>query len=169
MRFRATLLADVNRYLALAGKASTIWLLPGMLNPRVLPVTFIRVGQKLASWGLGPLASIWAWLTVLVFKVEVPPHADIGPGLVLPHPMGLVLGSARIGANVTIFQNVTLGARTFEPRYDLATRPTLEDGCVIGAGAVVLGPVTVHAGAVVPANSLITRDVFAKQKDDDDS
>ncbi|MGL5011002.1 MAG: serine O-acetyltransferase, partial [Paracoccaceae bacterium] len=84
---------------------------------------------------------------------------EIGPGFVLPHPGGIVLGSARIGRNVTVFQNVTLGARDFDGAYDLAKRPVLEDGCLVGAGAVVLGPIRVGRGATVAANSLALRDV----------
>ena len=94
-------------------------------------------------------------------RVEVPANANIGPGFVLPHPGGIVLGHGRIGRNVVVYQNVTLGARSFDPHYDLAVRPVVEDGAVIGAGAVVLGGVTVGAGATVAANSLVTRDVPA--------
>ena len=94
-----------------------------------------------------------------VFRVEVPARAIIGEGLVLPHPGGIVLGSATIGDNVTIFQNVTIGARSFEANYDLRSRPVIASGVIIGAGAVVLGPVTIGENATIAANSLVIDDV----------
>src|SRR3546814_14708052 len=74
-------------------------------------------------------------------------------------PGGLVLGSASIGDNVTIFQNVTLGARHFDGGYNLSRRPVLHARVTVGAGAVILGPVTIGEGATVAANSLVLADV----------
>ena len=126
---------------------------------RVLPVALIRLAGRLRAIGLGPLGALVSLFVMWAFRVEAPARADIAPGLVLPHPGGIVIGSARIGRNVVIYQNVTLGARVFDGAYDLSTRPVVEDDVTIGAGAVVLGPVTVGAGATVAANSLVTRDV----------
>ena len=77
----------------------------------------------------------------------------------LPHPGGLVLGSASIGDDVTIFQNVTLGARHFDGDYNLSLRPVLHARVTVGAGAAILGPVTIGEGATVAANSLVLTDV----------
>ncbi|MCO6381956.1 serine O-acetyltransferase [Oceanicola sp. 502str15] len=83
-------------------------------------------------------------------------HASIGPGLRLPHPVGVVVGEgARIGAGVTLYQNVTLGLRhEARPAY-----PTLDAGACLYAGAMVLGAVTVGAGARIGAASLVLEDV----------
>lgn len=161
MKLRETLRSDYDHFLRLSARSEGAGLWRACLSPRMLPVVFIRIAAKLRAIGLGPLGAIVRLVVLWLFRVEVPAGADIGPGLVLPHPGGIVLGHARIGRDVVIFQNVTLGARSFDPHYDLATRPTLEDGVIIGAGAVVLGPVTVGAGATVAANSLVTRDVPA--------
>ena len=161
MRLRETLRADYDHFLRLSARPQGAGVWRACLSPRMLPVVCIRLAAKLRSLGLGPVAAVIRLFVLWVFRVEVPAGADIGPGFVLPHPGGIVLGHARIGRDVVIFQNVTLGARAFDPHYDLATRPTLENGVVIGAGAVVLGPVTVAAGATVAANSLVTRDVPA--------
>lgn len=159
MKLRETLRADYDHFLRLSARPQGAGLWRACVSPRMLPVVFIRLAAKLRSLGLGPLGAIVRLFVLWGFRVEVPAGAQIGPGFVLPHPGGIVLGHARIGRDVVIFQNVTLGARAFDPHYDLATRPTLEDGVIIGAGAVVLGPVTVGAGATVAANSLVTRDV----------
>lgn len=161
MTLRATLRADYDHFLRLSARAEGAGLWRACLSPRVLPVVLIRTAEALRGMRLGPLAAILRLLILWVFRVEVPGGATIGPGLVLPHPGGIVLGSAQIGRNVVIFQNVTLGARDFEPHYDLTTRPRIEDNVTLGAGAVVLGPVTVGEGATVAANSLVTRDVPA--------
>src|SRR3546814_7890766 len=95
----------------------------------------------------------------LVTGVQTCALPIFGRGLVLPHPGGLVLGSASIGDNVTIFQNVTLGARHFDGGYNLSRRPVLHARVTVGAGAVILGPVTIGEGATVAANSLVLADV----------
>ncbi|MXP27019.1 hypothetical protein GRI39_13370 [Altererythrobacter indicus] len=82
--------------------------------------------------------------------------AKIGTGLTLPHPIGIVIGDGvRIGKNVTIYQNVTLGLKN---RDDLIY-PTVHDDVVIYAGAVIVGPVTVGARSVIAANAVVTVDV----------
>lgn len=159
MKLRTTLRQDYDHFLRLAGRPEGAGLWRVVFSPRVLPVALIRLSAKLRSIKLGPLGALVSLFVMWAFRVEAPARADIGPGLVLPHPGGIVIGSARIGRNVVIYQNVTLGARVFDGAYDLSTRPTLEDDVIIGAGAVVLGPVTVGAGATVAANSLVTRDV----------
>jgi serine O-acetyltransferase len=76
----------------------------------------------------------------------------------MPHPNGVVVHSgARIGADVTIMQQVTLGERS--PQVPGA--PVIGDGAFIGAGAKVLGPVHIGERATVGANAVVTRDVPA--------
>jgi serine O-acetyltransferase len=75
----------------------------------------------------------------------------------LPHPQGIVIhNQARIGQDVVIGHQVTLGGRDFSP-----VAPTIEDGVYIGAGAKILGGVTVGRGATVGANAVVTKDVPA--------
>jgi serine O-acetyltransferase len=75
----------------------------------------------------------------------------------LPHPQGIVIHSqARIGQDVVIGHQVTLGGRDISP-----AAPNIEDGVYIGAGAKILGGVTVGRGATVGANAVVTRDVPA--------
>lgn len=155
----ALITADYHRFCSLCGIQTKRHAWRAFVSPRVAPVAWFRVSQALGRRGLSPLAMVISLLNLILFRVEIPWRAQIGPGFVLPHPGGIVIGSASIGRNVTIYQNVTLGARVFDGAYDLSTRPTLEDDVIVGAGAVVLGGIRVGQGATVAANSLVTRDV----------
>ena len=159
MKLRQVIRADCRRFAALSGRPTGKVSLGLLLNPRVLPVVLIRVSAKLQSANWRLLANVVSLINLILFRIEVPARAVIGEGFVLPHPGGIVLGSASIGDNVTIFQNVTIGARSFEADYDLATRPTIGSGVILGAGAVVLGPITIGDNATVAANSLVVEDV----------
>lgn len=93
------------------------------------------------------------------FGCYVSPTARIGRNCVFPHPVGIVVGDGVvIGDDCVIYQNVTLGARTrgqeAEARY-----PVLEDGVVVYAGAVVIGPVRLGRGSRVAANAVVVADV----------
>ncbi|MCD2176131.1 serine acetyltransferase [Rhizobium sp. C4] len=158
---RELLRSDYDHFLrlSLAPEGMALWRM--LLHPRTLPVAMIRLAAAAETNRLSPIGAVIRFLILFGFRVEVPKGCIIGPGFVLPHPGGIVLGSSKIGENVIVFQNVTLGARAFDGAFDRATRPIIGNGVVIGAGAVVLGPVTVGDGATVAANSLVTRDVPA--------
>jgi serine O-acetyltransferase len=88
---------------------------------------------------------------------EILPAAQIGPGLLLPHPVGVVIGGgATVGRNCTILQSVTLGEKYSHRDH---TYPIVLDGATICAGAVVLGGVTIGRYSLVAANAVVTRDV----------
>ncbi len=73
----------------------------------------------------------------------------------MPHPYGIIIhGSSRIGGNVLIMQQVTIGAKDAGN-----AAPTIEANVVLGAGAKILGGITVGRGAVVGANAVVTKDV----------
>jgi serine O-acetyltransferase len=97
---------------------------------------------------------VWLW-SVYAFGSDIAIAAEIGGGLYLPHPHGIVIGACRIGRGVTILQNVTLGAR----RPGETAAPVIGDGAVISAGAVVLGGVVIGEGAVIGANAVVLTDV----------
>ncbi|MDF2496156.1 hypothetical protein [Sphingomonas sp.] len=159
MKVRQIIRADCRRFAVLSGRPTGKVSLGLLLNPRVLPVVLIRLSAKLQSANWRRLANVVSLINLILFRIEVPARAVIGKGFVLPHPGGIVLGSASIGDDVTIFQNVTLGARSFEADYDLSTRPIIGSGVTIGAGAVILGPVTIGECATVAANSLVVENV----------
>ncbi len=89
--------------------------------------------------------------------IEIHPGAKIGPGLIIDHGMGTVIGeTAEVGADVYLYHNVTLGG------VDLVKgkrHPTVEDHVVIGAGAQVLGPMTIGAHSRIGANAVVIKEV----------
>jgi serine O-acetyltransferase len=109
-------------------------------------------GHRLAA----RLISQWARA---VTGVEIHPGARIGRRFFIDHGMGVVIGeTAEIGDDVMIYHDVTLGGRSLKRTK---RHPTIGDGVVIGAGARVLGPVLVGAGAQIGANAVVVRDVPA--------
>ncbi|MBK9080237.1 MAG: serine acetyltransferase [Hyphomicrobium sp.] len=131
-------------------------------SPRFASVYLVRAAHALNGTRLAPLAKVCSLVNFVVFGIEVPPRLAIGPGLVLPHTQGTVIGAGFIGSNVTIYQQVTLGAKLADFGYDVAKRPHVEDGVIITAGAKILGPVRLGAGCIVGANAVVLSDVPPK-------
>ncbi len=108
----------------------------------------------------------WKWLARLVSNfgrwltgIEIHPGAKVGRRFFIDHGMGIVIGeTAEIGDDVTLYQGVTLGGTSWNKGK---RHPTLEDGVVVGAGAKVLGPFTVGAGAKIGSNAVVTKAVPA--------
>lgn len=91
--------------------------------------------------------------------IEIHPGAKVGRRFFIDHGMGIVIGeTAEIGDDVTLYQGVTLGGTSWNKGK---RHPTLEDGVVVGAGAKVLGPFTVGAGAKIGSNAVVTKAVPA--------
>lgn len=89
--------------------------------------------------------------------IEIHPGAKIGKGLFIDHGDGVVIGeTAEIGDNVTIYQGVTLGGTGKETGK---RHPNIGNGVVIGAGAKVLGPITVGDNSKIGAGSIVLKDV----------
>lgn len=91
--------------------------------------------------------------------IEIHPGAAIGRRLVIDHGTGIVIGeTAEIGDDVLLYQGVTLGGTG----KDVGKRhPTLEDNVMVGAGAKVLGPITIHENARIAAGAVVLQDVPA--------
>ncbi len=93
------------------------------------------------------------WLT----GIEIHPGATIGRRVFIDHGMGVVIGeTAIIGDDCTLYHGVTLGGTSWNKGK---RHPTLEQGVVIGAGAKVLGPITVGKGAKIGSNAVVVKDV----------
>lgn len=125
----------------------------------------LRWFRACQSWGArrGPvaravyvaLASSYKLFTEWVMGVELPPTTRVGPGLRLRHAVGLVVNPHTvIGANVMLRHGVTLGNRR-----TATDCPVIEDGVEIGAGAVIIGAVTIGRGARIGPNAVVIRDV----------
>ena len=107
-------------------------------------------GGKLAARVLSHLAR-------MLTGIEIHPGAVIGRRFFVDHGMGVVIGeTAEVGDDVMLYHQVTLGGRSTARGK---RHPTVEDGVTFGAGARVLGPVRVGAGAQIGANAVVVRDV----------
>jgi len=107
------------------------------------------------KWLARVLANIVRWYT----GIEIHPGAVIGRRFFIDHGTGIVIGeTAEIGDDVTMYHGVTLGGTSWQKGK---RHPTLGNNVVIGAGAKVLGPITVAAGGRVGSNAVVTKDVPA--------
>lgn len=89
--------------------------------------------------------------------IEIHPGATIGKGLFIDHGHGVVIGETTIiGDNVTLYQGVTLGGTG---KQKGKRHPTLEDNVMVGTGAKVLGDITIGAGSMIGAGSVVLSDV----------
>ena len=89
--------------------------------------------------------------------IEIHPGATIGSGFFIDHGMGVVIGeTAEIGADVTLYHGVTLGGTSLAKGK---RHPTLEDRVVVGAGAKILGAITIGADSRIGANAVVVKSV----------
>lgn len=158
-RLRELLDADWARLAAVTGHAGKRRSYLSVLTPRFTAVTLIRWSCALDRSGWTTLAKVPALVAFVVFGIEFSPKARIGAGLILPHTQGTVLGAQSIGENVTIYQQVTIGAKEADYLYDPASRPIIEDGVTLTAGVKVLGTVRVGAGSLIGANAVVVTDI----------
>lgn len=109
------------------------------------------------------LARFWAYVGRFVTGIEIHPAARIGRNLFIDHGTGVVIGqTAIIGDECRLYHGVTLGGRGNATEGDGETprrHPKIGDHVVIGAGAQVLGPITVENHAKIGANAVVTKDV----------
>lgn len=154
--------ADIERFHALRGQSEPVYswrLWATCFNPRMVPVVLLRLAEMSDKRGLGFLAKFLAMLNVIFFGIEVSPRVVIGGGLFLPHTVGTVIGAERVGDNCTIMQGVTLGSAEPEMGFTAALRPIVGNGVLIGAGAKVIGRITVGDNAKIGANAVVVKDV----------
>jgi serine O-acetyltransferase len=89
--------------------------------------------------------------------IEIHPGAQLGRRVVIDHGMGVVIGeTSEIGNDVLIYMGVVLGGTALE---NIKRHPTIEDGVILGSGAIVLGPIVIGKGGKVGAGSVVVRSV----------
>ncbi|WP_084579039.1 serine O-acetyltransferase [Sphingomonas azotifigens] len=121
--------------------------------PGVHALLWHRLAHRLWGSGLRFPARLLGWFARLVTQVDIHPGATIGRRLFIDHGAGVVIGeTAEIGDDVTLYHGVTLGGTSWSAGK---RHPTVESGALIGAGAKILGPITIGAGARVGANSVV--------------
>lgn len=122
-----------------------------------------RVMHRVWRAGLLLPARLGSQLIRFLTGIEIHPGARIGRRFFIDHGMGVVIGeTAVVGDDVMLYHGVTLGgkARRGSPR-GAKRHPTLEDGVTVGAGAKVLGNVTIGAWSAIGANAVVTKDAPA--------
>ena len=158
-KLRADLEAIIERDPAAGHKLAAIFLYPSfhVMVAHRLAHPLWRIGFRFIPRFIMQLAR---WFT----GIEIHPAARIGSGFFADHGMGVVIGeTAILGNNVTLYHDVTLGgvmpAVDSHAQKTIKRHPTIEDDVIIGAGAQILGPVTVGKCARIGGNSVVTRDV----------
>jgi serine O-acetyltransferase len=116
-----------------------------------------RVNHWLWNRKLHLLARLGSHLTRFLTGVEIHPGATIGRRFFIDHGMGVVIGeTAEISDDCSIYHGVTLGGTTWNKGK---RHPTLKNGVIIGAGAKVLGPITLGENSRVGSNAVVVKDV----------
>lgn len=125
--------------------------------PGLHAVLIYRFTHVLYKMRLFVLARVISQIARSLTGIEIHPGAKIGKGLFIDHGMGVVIGeTAEVGDNVTIYHGVTLGGTG----KDKGKRhPTIGNNVVIGAGAKILGPISIGNNVKVGANAVVLKDV----------
>lgn len=151
-RFREDVQAVLDKDPAARGALEAVLFSPGMHA-----LWMHRLNHRLWKADLKLLSRILAHFTRMLTGVEIHPGARIGRRVVIDHGMGIVIGeTAEVGDDVLMYHGVTLGGTGFtrEKRH-----PSIGNNVLLGANAIVLGPVQVGDGAKVGAGAVVTKSV----------
>ena len=125
--------------------------------PGVHAVIAHRMSHRLWCSGLKWLARFLSTIARWFTGIEIHPGARIGRRFFIDHGMGVVIGeTSHIGDDCTIYHGVTLGGTSWNKGK---RHPTLANNVIVGAGAKVLGPITLGEGARVGSNAVVVKDV----------
>jgi serine O-acetyltransferase len=130
-----------------------------LLYPGVLALGLHRIAHWLFNGELWFLARLVNHISRFLTAIDIHPGARIGRNFFIDHGFVVIGETADIGDNVTIYQHVTLGGTNPADGNPGKRHPTIMDGVIIGSGANVLGPITVHPRARIGANAVVTKDV----------
>jgi serine O-acetyltransferase len=127
--------------------------------PGLHAICFHRLAHALwergFKWAARFVSHVARWLT----GIEIHPGATVGRRFFIDHGMGVVIGeTSEIGDDCTLYHAVTLGGTSWNKGK---RHPTLQNNVVVGAGAKILGPITVSSGAKVGSNAVVVKDVPA--------
>lgn len=156
----ANIREDTRRLRAIKNKGFPWYVLESLLFENGYQAVVL---YRLAHWfkrrGIPFFGPLFGRLSVWLTGVDISPGAEIGPGLMISHGQGIVIGRwARIGANVTLLHQATLGGPALDRREEM---PRLGDDILVGAGARLIGGIEVGDGAIIGANAVVTEDIPA--------
>lgn len=125
--------------------------------PGVWAIFWYRISNRLYRSGFRAIARILMGINQLFTNIDIHPGATIGRRVFIDHGFGVVIGQTTIiEDDVLIYQGVTLGGVSLTPGK---RHPTIKSGVVIGAGAKVLGNITIGTNSKIGANSVVVREV----------
>jgi len=125
-------------------------------NPSFHATLLYRLGSYCYQvLGIKIVGSILQYLSILLFKVDIHPQAQIGPGLAITHLSVVVSGYSKIGKRFTLTHCNTIGAK--DPLVSDA--PNISDYVFVSAGACILGNVTIGKNVLVGANAVVITDI----------
>lgn len=141
--------------------AARNWLEVLTTYPGVHAILAHRLNHRLWRRGLRYPARFLAFLTRLWTNIDIHPGATVGQRFFIDHGAGVVIGeTAEIGDDVTLYHGVTLGGTSWSRGK---RHPTLGNGVLVGAGAKILGPISLGDNVRVGANSVVVKDVPANR------
>lgn len=136
-----------------------VWIESVLFKAGFQAALLYRVSHRLFQRGWIHAAWAVGRLNQFLTGAEIEFNAEIGPGLFIAHPSGIVVGRhTRLGARTTLFQNVTFGARSWRPD-EIGRMPIAGDDCVFFANAVVVGGIRIGSECVIAAGAVVERDV----------
>lgn len=137
---------------AARSRFEVITLYPGF-HALTLHIVAHALWKKEWKWLARAVSHFSRWIT----GIEIHPGAKIGHRVFIDHGMGIVIGeTAEIGDDCTLYHGVTLGGTTWQKGK---RHPTLGKGVVVGAGAKILGPIQIGAGAKIGSNAVVVKDI----------
>lgn len=120
-----------------------------------------RKGYKCYKNGHVHLADYYSYKIYKKYGCCISCRAQIGKNLILPHPIGIVIGAeVKIGDNVTIYQNVTLGRKN----KDIAEYPTIGNNVTIYCNSVLVGDISIGDNTIIGCNSTVLKSVEPNSK-----
>ncbi len=125
--------------------------------PGVWALVTYRIAHSVYKKGFKRFARFIMAINQFITNIDIHPGAKIGENVFIDHGIGVVIGETTIiGDNVTIYQGVTLGGVSLNPGK---RHPTIENDVTIGAGAKILGNITIGKESRIGANSVVVKDV----------
>ncbi len=151
-KIKKDFLAVKDRDPAFKNKIELLYAYPG-----IWALVNYRIANAIYKKGFKRLARFIMAVNQFITNIDIHPGATIGENVFIDHGIGVVIGeTAIIKDGVTIYQGVTLGGVSLNPGK---RHPTIEEDCIIGAGAKILGNITIGKGSKIGANSVVVKDV----------
>lgn len=149
--------SDLEAFASLKGRKlnNPLWLIDVLLHPGVMAVIVYRLASFFHRWYLRPFSRLLYIFNFILFSCELMPGSRIGPGLAMPHPVGVgVANTTRIGRNARLLGLVRLGGN-----WGTSGQPVVGDDCWLMDGAKVFGPVRIGDRSIVAADTMVVQDV----------